>query len=426
MDLIIRNARLRKQKELVDIAVQDGKIASIDRQIDTQGDQEIDAEGHLLTPPFIDPHVHLDAVLSVGDPRYNLSGTLLEGIQIWGERKPGLTKEIIKNNAIEAIKWEVAQGTLKIRTHADTCNPRLLTVEALLEVKEEVKDIVDLQVVAFPQDGVYASKDGEELMEEAIKMGADVVGGIPHNEFTREDGVKDVEFAFELARKYDRLIDIHCDETGDEQSRFIEVMAKLTIEHEMQGLVTASHATAMHNYNNDYAFKLLGILKRAKMNIITNPFDNSVLQNRTDGYPRKRGHVRVDELLARGVNVSIGHDSIMDPWYPMGKGNMLQAANLLLHTAHLSGYQQIIELYDMLTENSAKAMHIEDHYGLEVGKPADMIVLHAKNEMDAIRLMSECIYVISKGKIVAKTIPARSEVMFDGVIEPVDFLVKKS
>ena len=424
MDLIIRNAKLRSHKEHVDIALQGGKISAIEARLDTPGQEEIDAGGHLVTPPFIDPHLHLDAALSVGDPRYNMSGTLLEGIQIWGERKPGLTKDIIKRNAIEAIKWEVAQGTLKIRTHADTCAPGLVTVEALLEVKEELKELADIQIVAFPQDGIYASEHGEELMEEAIKMGVDVVGGIPHNEFTREDGVKDVEFAFELAKKYDRLIDIHCDETGDEQSRFIEVMAKLTIDNHMQGLVTTSHATAMHNYNNDYAFKLIGILKRAEMNVITNPFDNSVLQNRTDGYPRKRGHTRVDELAARGVNVSIGHDSIMDPWYPVGRGSMLQAANLLLHTAHLSGYQQIIDLYDMITENSAKTMHVQDQYGIEVGKPADMIVLNATNEMDAIRLMSECLYVIRNGKIVAKTTPAHSEVTFKNTTETVDFLVK--
>ncbi|MCP4378037.1 MAG: cytosine deaminase [bacterium] len=423
MDVIIRNAKLRGQKDVVDIAVKDGTFAAIEAGMTARAQQEIDAGGHLVTPPFIDPHLHLDAVLSVGDPRYNMSGTLLEGIQIWGERKPGLTKEIIKKNAIEAIKWEVAQGTLKIRTHADSCDPRLITVEALLEVKEELKDLVEIQVVAFPQDGIYASKNGEDLMEKAIEMGADVVGGIPHNELTREDGVRDVEFAFELAQNYERLIDIHCDETGDEQSRFIEVMAKLTIDNDMQGSVTTSHATAMHNYNNDYAFKLLGILKRAEMNVITNPFDNSVLQNRTDGYPRRRGHTRVDELLARGVNVSIGHDSIMDPWYPMGKGSMLQAANLLLHTAHLSGYQQIFELYDMITVNSAKTMHVQDRYGIEIGKPADLIVLNAENEMDAIRLMSECLYVISKGKIVAQTSPGRSEVNFNGSPEPIDFLV---
>jgi cytosine/creatinine deaminase len=354
-----------------------------------------------------------------------MSGTLLEGIQIWGERKPFLTKEIIKKNAIEAIKWEVANGTLKIRTHADSTDPTLTTVKALLEVKEEMKELVDIQVVAFPQDGIFTFKDGERLMEESMEMGCDVVGGIPHNEFTREDGVRDVELAFKLAQKYNRLIDIHCDETGDDQSRFVEVMAKLTIENGMQGLITASHTTAMHNYNNDYAFKLIGILKRAEMNMITNPFDNSVLQNRTDGYPRKRGHTRVDELTARGVNVSIGHDSIMDPWYPLGKGSMLQAANLLVHYAQMSGYDQFSQLLDMITCNSAKAMHVEEEYGIEIGKSADMVILNAKTDMDALRLMSECTYVIRKGKVVATTIPAVSQVSFNGHTDTVDFLVKR-
>lgn len=255
-------------------------------------------------------------------------------------------------------------------------------------------------------------------------MGCDVVGGIPHNEFTREDGVRDVEFAFKLAEKYNRLIDIHCDETGDDQSRFVEVMAKLTIEYDMKNTVTASHTTSMHNYNNDYAFKLIGILKRAGMNIITNPFDNSVLQNRTDGYPRRRGHTRVDELLNRGINVSIGHDSIMDPWYPLGKGSMLQAANLLVHYAQMSGYEQFKQLLDMITYNSAKTMNVEANYGIEIGKPADIVILNAKTEMDAIRLMSECIYVIRRGKVVATTSPAISKVTFNGISDTVDFLVK--
>jgi len=425
MDLVIKNAKLRRKNHLVDIGIKDGKIAAIENKLQVDGVKEIDAKGNLVTPPFCDPHLHLDAVLSVGDPRYNLTGTLLEGIKIWGERKPSLTKEILKKNAIEAIKWEIANGTLKIRTHADVCDPRLLTVEALLEVKEEMKDLVDIQVVAFPQDGIYAYKHGDKLMEEAIKMGADVVGGIPHNELTREDGVKDIEFAFELAKKYNRLIDVHCDETGDDQSRFVEVMAKLTIDNDMQGLVAASHTTAMHNYNNDYAFKLIGILKRAEMNMITNPFDNSVLQNRTDGYPRKRGHTRVDEMLDRGVNVCIGHDSIMDPWYPLGKGSMLQAANLLLHTAHLSGYDQIYQLYDMITDFSAKTMNLQSDYGIKVGKTANMIILNASDEMDAIRLVTECLYVISKGNVVAVTIPAKSEFILEGVSQPINFLVKR-
>lgn len=421
MQLIIKNAKLRNRDELVCIGIESGKIKAIDAQMDAESAEVIDAKGNLVIPPFVDPHLHLDAVLSVGDPRYNDSGTLLEGIQIWGERKPHLTKEIIKRNAIEAIKWEVANGTLRIRTHADTTDPTLLTVESLLEVKEEMKDLVDLQVVAFPQDGIFTTPQGLKLMEKSLEMGVDVVGGIPHNEFTREDGVKDVETVFKLAERYNALIDIHVDETGDDQSRFVEVMAKETILRGWQGRVTASHTTAMHNYNNDYAFKLIGILKRAEMNMITNPFDNSVLQNRTDGYPRKRGHTRVDELIARGVNVSIGHDSIMDPWYPMGKGSMLQAANLLMHTAHMSGYSQIPQLLDMITINSAKTLHMEDTYGIEVGKPADLVILDTDTEFDAIRLMSECLYVIRRGNVVSKTVPAVRTLTFGGESKQIQF-----
>lgn len=421
MHLIIKNAKLRNHETLMSIGIDNGKIVAIDHDITADAEKVIDAKGHLVLPPFIDPHLHLDAVLSVGDPRFNESGTLLEGIQIWGERKPFLTKEIIKKNAIEAIKWEVANGALKIRTHADTTDPTLLTVESLLEVKEEMKELVDLQIVAFPQDGIFTTKEGLDLMKRSLEMGVDVVGGIPHNEFTREDGVKDVETVFELAEKFDALIDIHVDETGDDQSRFVEVMAKETINRGWQGRVTASHTTAMHNYNNDYAFKLIGILKRAEMNMITNPFDNSVLQNRTDGYPRRRGHTRVDELLARGVNVSIGHDSIMDPWYPMGKGSMLQAANLLLHTAHMSGYSQVAELIDMITDNSAKTMNLAKGYGIKVGNQADLIILDATSEFDAVRLMSECLYVIRKGNIVSEAQPATRMLNFGGEVRNIDF-----
>ena len=421
MDLIVRNCKLRKKEGLWDIAVTDGIFKAVDRKISAKADREIDADGHLVSPPFIDPHLHLDAVLSVGNPRYNMSGTLLEGIQIWGERKRSLTKQEIKKNAVKAIKWEVANGTLKIRTHADATDPTLLTVEALAEVREEMKDLVDIQIVAFPQDGIYTSADGEALMQRAVEMGADVIGGIPHNEFTREDGVADVDFVFRLAEETGSLIDIHVDETGDDQSRFVEVMAKHTILKGMQGRVTASHTTAMHNYNNDYAFKLIGILKRAEMNMITNPFDNSVLQNRTDGYPRRRGHTRVDELTARGVNVSIGHDSIMDPWYPMGKGSMLQAANLLLHTAHLSGFDQFSTLFDMITINSSVTMNVADQYGIEPGKQADFIILDARDEMEAIRLTSECLQVIRKGKVVVETKPAVRRYSLNNDNETIDF-----
>ena len=421
MDLIIRRAQLRDRDDLVDLAVEGGRIAAMAKSVGSRAAVEIDAGGNLVTPPFCDPHLHLDAVLSVGDPRYNQSGTLLEGIAIWGERKPKLTKDLIKTNALEAVKWEVAQGCLEIRTHADVFAPDLITVEALLELKSDLKDEVDIQVVAFPQDGIYAAPNGEELMERALRMGADVVGGIPHNELTREDGIRELEYVFTLAGKYEKPIDAHCDETGDEQSRFIEVLAKLAIDRGFEGRVAASHATAMHNYNNDYAFKLIGILERAGVNIITNPFDNAVLQNRFDGYPRRRGHTRVDELLARGVNVCIGHDSIMDPWYPLGRGSMLQAANLLLHTAHMSGYAQISQLYDMITTNSAKTLGIEEEYGIEVGKKADLIVMNAKSEMDAIRLLPECLWVIRRGKVIASTTPAQSRVELGGASEQIDF-----
>lgn len=345
----------------------------------------------------------------------------MEGIQIWGERKRFLTKDMIIANAIEAVKWEAASGVRYIRTHADTTDPTLTTVKALAEVRDSVRDLVDIQIVAFPQDGIYTSEEGEDLMRRAVSLGADVIGGIPHNEFTREDGIRDVMFAFDLAEETGCLIDIHVDETGDDQSRFVETMASEALKRGMGDRVTASHATAMHNYSNDYAFKLIGIMARSGMSVVTNPFDNSVLQNRTDGYPRRRGHTRVDELDAQGVNVCIGHDSIMDPWYPMGKGSMLQGANLLMHTAHMSGYDQIPRLLDMITVNSAKALGLQDSYGIEEGKPADLIVLDAESEMDAIRLMPDCLYVLKGGKVIMESVPAKRVIHRAGGSESVDF-----
>ncbi|MCP4746647.1 MAG: cytosine deaminase [Desulfobacteraceae bacterium] len=421
MDLIIRRAKLRKKNGLFDIGIKNGIFAAVEPNLEATAVHEINALENLAIPPFIDPHLHLDAVLTVGNPRYNESGTLLEGIEIWGDHKASVTKESIKKNADKVIKWLIANGTLKIRTHADTTDPSLITVEALVEVKKAWRNQVDIQIVAFPQDGIFTRPDSAKLMQRAVEIGADVIGGIPHHEITSQDGIKDVEFAFELARKHNCLVDIHVDETGDDQSRFIEVMAKQTLVHEMQGQVAASHATAMHNYNNDYALKLMGILKRSGINVITNPFDNSVLQNRTDGYPRKRGHARVDELLTHGINVCIGHDSIMDPWYPLGKGSMLQAANLLLHTAHMSGYHQISQLFDMITDHSAKTLCVEDDYGIQIGKPADMVILDARDEMQAIRLISECLYVIRRGAIISQTTPAKRKITLNGRQECIDF-----
>ncbi|MCC8195168.1 MAG: amidohydrolase family protein [Deltaproteobacteria bacterium] len=428
MDLIIRNANLPDGawpggKGPADIAIDGERIVKIAPAIPEKGKQEIDATGKLVSAPLCDPHLHLDAVLTVGKPRYNESGTLLEGIRIWGERKPHLMKRELVENAKEAVLWEFANGVQFIRTHADTTDPTLLTVEALLEVRESMKDLVDIQVTAFPQDAVYTAPNGESLMRRAMDMGCDVVGGAPHIEYTREDGVKQVEFAFALAEEYGALIDIHCDETGDEQSRFVEVMLKLAMETGFRERVTVSHATAMHNYNNDYAFKLVGIAAKSGVNFITNPYDNSVLQNRTEGYPRRRGHTRVDELDANGVNVSIGHDSIMDPWYPMGTGNMLHAANLLLHYAHMSGYAQIPRLFKMVTGNSARTLQVEERYGLAEGKPANLIILDAPDEFEAVRLMPVCLYSIRKGKVALVSRPAERRLAFANYDRAVDFRV---
>ncbi len=421
MDLVVRNARFRGESGTKEIAIRDGVVAAIGERLAVQADREIDAGGNLVSAPFIDPHLHLDAALTVGNPRYNKSGTLLEGIAIWGERRPSLQKDEVLRNAREAVLWEVANGVQFIRTHADTTDSALVTVEALVELREEMKDVAEIQVVAFPQDGVFTFPEGEANLRRALDMGCDCVGAIPHIEFTREDGVRSVELAFELAEKYGRLVDIHCDETGDDQSRFVEVMAKLAIATGMGSAVTASHTTAMHNYNNDYALKLMGIFRRAKMNFITAPFDNSVLQNRTDGYPRRRGHTRVDELDAAGVNVSIGHDSIMDPWYPMGRGSMLAAANLLMHTAHMSGREQIRRLFDMITDNSATTMGVRDRYGVRMGAPADFVILDAPDEFEAIRLQSECFFVVRGGKVVCETVPAKRKLRRNGVVREVDF-----
>lgn len=420
MDLIIRNARLRHRAELVDIGIRKGLFAEITPKIEVPGTKEIDARSNLVVPPFVESHVHLDSSLSAGSPRFNESGTLLEGIAIWGEYKQGITKERIKQTARETILWEIANGVLHIRTHADSTEPNLVTVQALLELKEELKEYVDIQVVAFPQDGIFSVPGSAELLLQAIKLGVDVIGGIPQVELTREEGIRSIEYVFELAQTYGKLIDIHTDETGDDQSRFAEVISKCVITNGMEGLVTASHTTAMHNYPNDYAVKLIGQLKRAEVNVVTNPGSNALLQNRLDGYPRKRGHTRVDQLLAAGVNVSIGNDNIMDPFGPLGKGSMLQSAHLLMHTAHLSGRAQIPQVFDMITSNGARTLNLND-YGIRVGNQADCVILDAEDEFEALRLTSECLYVIRKGQIIVKTKPAVREVNLGSERIEVDF-----
>jgi len=406
-DLILRHAQLHRRQGLVDIAVQGGRFAKISNDL-SSASEEVDVHGRLVVPPFIDAHVHLDAVLTVGQPRYNTTGTLLEGIQIWSERKPSLTIEDVKQRALEEIRWEVAQGTLYIRSHVDVCDPDLTALKALLEVREEVRDICTLQLVAFPQDGIFSFPNGGELMRKAMGLGCDLVGGIPHYEWTRDMGVEDVHYAFALAKEFNRDIDCHCDETDDPLSRFTEVMAADTIEQGWQGRVTASHCTAMHSYDNAYAFKLMRLLARAQVNVIANPFDNVVLQGRFDTYPKRRGIARVKELLAGGVNVALGHDSIMDPWFPLGRGDMLAAAQLALYLCHMSGYEEINDVLDLITTNAAKVLRIQDSYGISEDKPADFLVLDAPSAFEALRLLPARLHVFKNGREVASTTPAKS------------------
>ena len=327
LDLLLTGARLPGEEQLLDLAISDGRFVAPQ----PEARQVLHLDGALVTPPLVEPHIHLDAVLTVGQPRPNLSGTLFEGIAIWAERVKSLTVEDVKSRVRQVLRWQLANGVQHVRSHVDVCDPELRALRALVELREEIGEQMDLQLVAFPQQGIMSFPEGPDLMHRAVSMGVDVVGGIPHFEMTRELGVESVKFAFFLAAEHGLRVDIHCDETDDDQSRFLEGMIAETLRHGLQGRVTASHTTAMHSYNNACAFRLINNLRRADLHIVSNPLDNSVLQGRFDTYPIRRGHTRIKELLAAGVNVAVGHDSVMDPWYPLGFADPLQAASVLAH-----------------------------------------------------------------------------------------------
>lgn len=409
--LILRRCRLLQTTEpatLVDIAIDAGKIQAIAPQLSWAAPLEIDVKAQVVSPPFVESHIHLDSVQTAGEPRWNQSGTLFEGIEIWRDRKQSLTLEDVQQRAIAMLKQQATQGVLFVRSHADVSERNLIALQGLLAVREAVKDWMTLQVVAFPQDGLYGSPQNETLMEEALRLGADGVGGIPHYELTREDGVRSIHRIFELAAQFDRLIDVHCDEIDDDQSRFLEVVNACAIRSGMGSRVTASHTTAFGSYSNAYAFKLMGMLQRGQVNFIANPLINITLQGRTDTYPKRRGVTRVKELWQQGVNVSLGHDCVQDPWYSLGTGNMLDVANMAVHVCQMTGTAEIDACYSMVTWNAAKTLHIESVYGIEVGKPANLIVLDAADRYDAIRRRAAVRYVVSQGRLLAETQPAQS------------------
>ena len=422
MSILIRGARLRRLDGLYDVLIEDGKIAEVSTSIKRGADEIIDAGGRLLTPSFSDMHFHLDSALTLGDPRYNESGTLIEGIEIWAEKKRGITVEDVKNRAIRAVKMMVSYGTTRLRTHADITEPRLATLKGLLEVKKEMKPLIDIQVTAFPQDGILTEPGNAELLEKAVEMGADNVGIIPHYELTREDGVKSISVAFDIAQKYGRDVDGHVDETDDEQSRFLEVVAAEAIRRGYEGRVTAGHATAMHSYNDAYAYKLYRILRRAGVTVIANPLINIHLQGRFDTYPKRRGMTRIKELLKHGVNVALGHDCIRDPWYPLGRGGMVQALFMAVHVGHLMGYQELRDSFDLITVNAARALRIESEYGVERGKRADLVLLDARDELEALALQRPPLLVIKEGRIIVRRSNAEAEIVVDGKKERLEFV----
>lgn len=384
-----------------DVAVAGDRIAAIEPGITAETGEMIDITGHLVSPPFVDPHFHMDATLSYGQPRINGSGTLLEGIALWGELKPMLTHEAVIERALAYCDWAASMGLLAIRTHVDVCDNRLLAVEALLEVKQQVAGYIDLQLVAFPQDGLYRSPNARENTIRALDLGVDVVGGIPHFERTMADGRTSVTELCEIAAERGLMVDMHCDETDDPLSRHIEQLAYETQRLGLQGRVAGSHLTSMHSMDNYYVSKLLPLIAEAEVAAIPNPLINITLQGRHDTYPKRRGMTRVPEMLKHGIRVGFGQDCVLDPWYSLGTADMLDVAFMALHVAQMTSPADMRRCYEMVTTHSAEIMGL-DHYGLATGKRADLVVLDAGNPIEAIRLRADRLLVMARGKVIAR------------------------
>jgi cytosine/creatinine deaminase len=400
LDLLITNATLPNGQTDMSVAIQNGKIVELAQHLQAPANETVDAQGQLLSSPFVDAHFHMDATLSYGLPRVNQSGTLLEGIALWSELKPLLTQEALIERAMTYCDWAVAKGLLAIRTHVDVCDQRLLAVEALLEVKKRVAPYIDMQLVAFPQDGVLRAPGAMDNLKRALQMGADVVGGIPHFERTSEQGALSVKLLCELAAEQGKLVDMHCDESDDPMSRHVETLAYETQRLGLQGRVVGSHLTSMHSMDNYYVSKLLPLIAQAQLGVVANPLINITLQGRHDTYPKRRGMTRVPELLAHGITVAFGHDCVMDPWYSLGSGDMLEVAHMGLHVAQMTSQAGMHQCFEAVTSHPAKLMHLQG-YGLQVGCHADLVLLQARNPVEAIRLRAPRLKVWRRGKLLA-------------------------
>tara|TARA_B110000003_G_C16650792_1_gene534038 strand:- start:579 stop:1868 length:1290 start_codon:yes stop_codon:yes gene_type:complete len=425
-DLIIKNANLSDGQEGIDIACKDGIIASIGAGIDANAENVIDAKGLLVSPPFVDPHFHMDATLSLGTPRMNVSGTLLEGIALWSELKPVQTVEQIIERALRYCDLAVSMGIGAIRSHVDICDNTLKGVEALLEVQKKVAPYLDLQLVAFPQDGIFRDPDAKTNLINALDKGVDVVGGIPHFERTMQDGTDSIKYLCEIAAERGLMVDMHCDESDDPHSRHIETLAFETSRLGLNGKVSGSHLTSMHSMDNYYVSKLIPLMVEAEIHAIPNPLINIMLQGRHDSYPKRRGQTRVPELRDAGINIGFGSDCVMDPWYSLGKADMLDVAHMGLHVGHLSSRLDMEWCFDAVTTNSAKIMGLEG-YGLKKGCKANMVVLQANDKIDAIRLRANRLSVIRAGKIISSSEPFVAELDLPGrpkKLDPSEYIPK--
>ncbi|UUX50154.1 amidohydrolase family protein [Nisaea acidiphila] len=420
LDILITNATLPDGRTGQSIAIVGEEIVEVGPNVTGEAGRKFDAAGCLVTPPFIDPHFHLDSTLSLGEPRLNQSGTLLEGIQLWGELKPHLTGDAIKNRVRELARWSIAKGTLAIRSHVDTSDPRMINVDALIEVREELKPYIDIQLVAFPQDGYFRSPSNVENVARALDKGVDVVGGIPHFERTMEDGARSVRALCELAAERGLRVDMHCDETDDPMSRHFETLTAETKRLGLEGRVAGSHLTSMHSMDNYYVSKLLPLMAESEIHAIPNPLINITLQGRHDTYPKRRGMTRVKEMTAQGINVALGHDCVMDPWYSLGSHDMLEVAHMAVHVGQMTGIEEMKAMFAAVTENSAKAMGLEG-YGIAKGCNADLVILQAGDPIEAIRLKPNRLAVIRRGKVIAEAPPQTSKVTMGGESYEVDF-----
>lgn len=413
LDLLITHASLPDGRCNMSVAVQGGRIVGLAPGLQAPARETVNAQGQLLSPPFCDPHFHMDATLSYGLPRVNQSGTLLEGIALWGELKPLLTEEALVERALTYCDWAVAKGLLAIRSHVDTSDPSLLPVRAMLEVKKRVASYLDLQLVAFPQDGVLRTRGGLDSLKRALELGVDVVGGIPHFERTMSEGAASVRLLCELAAERGLPVDMHCDESDDPLSRHIETLAFEAQRLGLQGRVNGSHLTSMHSMDNYYASKLIPLIAESGVSAVANPLINITLQGRHDTYPRRRGMTRVPELMAAGVTVAFGHDCVMDPWYSLGSGDMLDVAHMGLHVAQMTSQAGMRQSFDAVTVNAARVMGLGG-YGIEVGRDASFVLLQARDPVEAIRLRATRLKVWRKGVLLVQTAPSAAQLLLPG------------